>query len=72
MQRPNYDKTRLGFFLGQSTKKPIETKDPITPKFNKDLRKIDDTFKDKVNVAHSKIVKESSHDMKIKRKKYFV
>ena len=31
-QRPSYDKIGLGFFLGQSTKKPIEIKQPSTLK----------------------------------------
>ena len=47
IQRPSYDKIGLGFFLGQSTKKSIERKEPDTPKVKKDLSKIDDTSKDK-------------------------
>ena len=70
-QIPSYDKTGLGFFLGQSSKNPVETKEPITPKVNKDLRKIDDTSKDKVNFSHSEKVKESNQDMNNKRKQSF-
>ena len=70
-QRPSYDKTGLGFFLGQSTKKPIETKEHITIEINKDLRKIENTPKDKENITHSEKDKESDQDMDKKRKKYF-
>ena len=50
IQRPSYDKTGLGFFLGQSTKKYIERKELDIPKVKKDLRKTYDTSKDKENV----------------------
>ena len=53
IQRPSYDKAGLGFFLGQSTKKSVERKEPNTSKVKKDLRKIDYTSKDKENITHS-------------------
>ena len=68
VQRPSYDKTGLGFFLGQSTKKSIERKEPDTLEVKKDLRKIDDTSKDKENVTHSEKAKESNQDEVNKRK----
>ena len=70
-QRPSYDKTGLGFFLGQSTKKFVERKEPNSPKSNKDLSKTNDTPKDKENVTHFKKDKEYDQDMDKKRKEYF-
>ena len=64
VQRPSYDETRLGFFLGQSAKKFIERKEPNTPKVKKDLSKIDDPSKDKENITHSKKAKEYNQDKK--------
>ena len=52
-------------------KKLVETKELVTLEANKDLRKIDDTSKDKVNVAHSTKDKDFDQDMITKRKKYF-
>ena len=53
VQRPSYDKTRLRFFLGQSTKKTIERNEPSTSEVKKDLNKIDDVSKDKENRKES-------------------
>ena len=62
VQRPNYDKNGLIFFLGQSANKSIERKEPDTPEVKKDLSKIDDTSKDKENVTHSEKSKEFDQD----------
>ena len=35
VQRPSYDKTRLGFFFGQSAKKTVEKNEPGTSKVKK-------------------------------------
>ena len=56
IQRPSYDKTRLGFFLGQSTMKSDVRKelDPKSLEVKKDMNMIksDDTPKEKENVMH--------------------
>ena len=57
VQRPSYDKTRLGFFLGQSVKRSIERKELDILEVNEDLRKIDDTSKEKDNATHSENIK---------------
>ena len=62
VQRPRYDKTRLGFFLGQSTKKSIERKKSNNFKAKKDLSIKNDASKDKENITHSKKAKESIQD----------
>lgn len=68
VQRPSYDKTGLGFFLGKSTKKSIERKEPDTLEVKEDLGKTDDASKVKDNVTHSKKAKESNQDEVNKRK----
>ena len=70
-QRSNYDKTWLGFFLGQSAKKSIERKESDTPEFYEDIHKIDDTSKEKENITHFEKVKKSDQDMDNKRKESY-
>ena len=62
VQRPSYDKTRLGFFLGQLAKKTIERNEPGTHEVNKDLNRTNDVYKEKENVTQSKKAKESNQD----------
>lgn len=62
VQRPIYDKTGFGFFLGQSAKKIIERNEPSNSKVKKDLNKIDDVSKDKENITQSKKTQESDQD----------
>ena len=62
VQRPSYDKTRLGFFLGQSTKKSVERNESSTFEVKKDLNQIDDASKDRENITHSEKAKESNQD----------
>ena len=62
VQRPSYDKTRLGFIFGQSAKKTIERNEPGTSKVKKDLNRTNDVFKDKENITRSKKAKESNQD----------
>ena len=65
IQRPTYDKTRLGHLLGQSTKKSIERKEPDPKPFEveEDLNKIEssqsvDMPKEKENVIYFEKPKE--------------
>ena len=65
VQRPTYDKNRLGYLLSQSTKKPNEIKEP-NPKpleANRDLNKIEssksiDAPNIDEHVNHSRCTKE--------------
>ena len=63
VQRTSYDKTRLGFFLGKSSKKSIEREEPnpksINTKKNLDMIESANTPKGKENVIHSNKSKES-------------
>ena len=51
IQKPSYDKTGLGFFFGQSTKKTIGRNEPNTSKDKEYLSRTNDASKDKENIA---------------------
>ena len=69
-QRPSYDKTGLGFLLGQSAKKSLERKELDSLEVKKDLNS-DDTSTDKENIIHSRKDKQFDQYMHKKRKESF-